>query len=163
MTGNSNQISQSDAKRFLTFLLDKEEYAIPLPTVKEVVAFPEITRVSHTPSHMLGLMNFRGQIFSVFDLRVKFGLNAKYDSEISVIICVFEKLFFGVVVDSVNSVLSFLDADIDSAANVDLGQSTEYVVGVGKNQGPLIFVLDIVKALNLEETLKKFVNENVSA
>jgi purine-binding chemotaxis protein CheW len=85
--------------RYLSFSLGTEEYAIPLLAVKEVIAMPEFTSVPYTPSHFLGIMNLRGQVISVMDLRKKLGIKPGSTAETAVIICDLSPLCIGVVVD----------------------------------------------------------------
>lgn len=105
-------MSQDEVNRYLNFSLGEEEFAIPLLSVKEVIAVPETTPIPHTPPHFLGIMNLRGQVISVIDLRKKFSINTKNTEETSVIILDLKNHFLGVVVDSVTSVLAIKNSDI---------------------------------------------------
>src|SRR5258708_2612365 len=101
--------------RYLSFSLGKEEYAIPLLKVKEVIAVPDTTPVPFTPAHFLGMMNLRGQVISVVDLRLKLGMK-KVDrtEETAVIIIDLDPIFLGIVVDSVNKVLNLTEGEISN-------------------------------------------------
>ena len=92
--------------RFLSFSLGAEEFAIPLLAVREVIAVPDLTPVPFTPAHVLGIMNLRGQVISVLDLRKKLEINPRENAEIAVIICDLGSLSLGILVDAVNSVLA---------------------------------------------------------
>src|SRR4051812_41249332 len=102
----------NDQNRFLSFSLGNEEYGVPLLAVKEVIAMPEITPIPYTPSYFLGIMNLRGQVISVMDLRQKLGVKPSQSSETAVIICDLNSLSIGVVVDSINSVLNPVEAEL---------------------------------------------------
>ena len=134
-------------ERFLVF----QDFCVPLTSVREVVALPQTTRVPYTPSHFLGIMNLRGQIVSVFDLRLKLGQQAEKHAETSVIICDYEDLVFGVVVDFVKSVLSIDSSQIQEPPMVESKISTEYLTGVVEREGRLILLLSLGKALSLED------------
>ena len=77
MSDQSNNASALAGQRYLSFSLGSEDYAIPLLSVKEVIAVPEITPIPFTPSHFLGIMNLRGQVISIIDLRSKLGIKTK--------------------------------------------------------------------------------------
>lgn len=137
--------------RYLSFSLGSEEYAIPLLSVKEVIAVPEITPVPFTPSHFLGIMNLRGQVISVIDLRSKMGIKPGSSTETSVIICDISPLVLGVVVDSINSVLSPKENEVSPKPEIQSTRSTDYITNVYRKDKKLILFLDIAKALNAED------------
>lgn len=143
--------NSGDTERFLSFSLGPEEYAIPLLGVREVIAIPEITPVPHTPPHFLGMMNLRGQVISIIDLRLKFNIKAETSGETAVIICDLGGCSLGVVINSVNSVLALTDADIAPKPQIQSQKSTDYITGVAKREGRLVLLLDIHKALSLQE------------
>ena len=88
MSMDTNHKSGMNKERFLCFSLGVEEYAIPLLEVREVIAMPEYTPVPYTPPYFLGIMNLRGQVISVMDLRQKLGVTARGDAETTVIIAI---------------------------------------------------------------------------
>lgn len=139
-------------KRFLAFSLGPEEFAVPLLCVREVIAAPECTPVPYTPSYFLGVMNLRGQVVSILDLRLKFGMkNVKTAEETAVVILDLNDTFLGVVVDSVNTVMNLLESDIHPAPKLDGNHTVEYVLGVARAQEKLTLLLDIAKTLNVED------------
>lgn len=137
--------------RYLCFSLGSEEFAIPLLCVKEVIAVPDVTPVPFTPSHFLGIMNLRGQVISVMDLRQKFGIKANQTNETAVIICDLNTLCIGVVVDSINSVLAPAPGDISEKPDIQSDRSTEYILGVYRKEKRLVLFLDISKSLSVED------------
>lgn len=138
-------------KRYLSFSLGAEEYAIPLLVVKEVIAVPEITHVPFTPAHFLGIMNLRGQIISVVDLRLKFGIKPESSDETAVIICDLAPLALGIVVDSINAVVAPLASEVAAKPDVQSSRGTEYITGVFHKDRKLVLLLDIGKALGVED------------
>lgn len=141
---------QLGAERFLCFSLAQEEYAIPLLGVREVIALPEITPVPQTPSYFLGIMNLRGQIISVIDLRMKFGLSADRTEQSCVIICDFPSVALGVVVSSVNNVLSLLPAQIGGKPEFSGVAGSSFVKGVVQRDDRLVLLVDLASALGIE-------------
>jgi purine-binding chemotaxis protein CheW len=145
--------SLSDIKRFLAFSCGQEHFAIPLLAVKEVIALPEFTPIPHTPPHFLGIMNLRGQIISVMDLRLKFNMKSSNTVETAVIICDLYPICVGVVVDSVNSVLSLSSKEILPKPEIESTKKTDYIIGVSKNDKRLVVLIDIAKVLNVEDLM----------
>ncbi len=137
--------------RYLVFMLGEEHYGVPLLSVKEVIALPEFTPVPYTPSHFLGVMNLRGQVISVIDLRNKFGIKAQNSSETVVIICDLAPVVVGVVVNSVDYVVSLHEKDIQPRPQIESKKSTEYLSGVARKDQHLILLLDLAKALDVED------------
>ena len=143
--------NRSQSQRYLNFSLGGEEYAISLHQVKEVIAVPDITQVPYTPPHFLGIMNLRGQVISVLDLRLKFGIKADSTAETAVIICDIADHSLGMVVSSVNSVLALDEGEISPKPEIHSQKNTDYITGVAKKDKKLVLLLDISKALSVEE------------
>lgn len=140
--------------RYLRFLLGGEHYAMPLLSVREVIAMPEVTPIPHTPPHFLGIMNLRGQVISVLDLRMKLGMKIprEKDTETAVIICDLGGVAMGVVVSSIDSVLSIGADGIQKKPQIAGSGDTEYISGVSKQGDHLVLLIDIARALNVQET-----------
>ncbi|OFZ14005.1 MAG: hypothetical protein A2Z20_10285 [Bdellovibrionales bacterium RBG_16_40_8] len=139
--------------RFICFRLEKEHYASPLLEVKEVLGVPEITPVPQAPSYFLGIINLRGQVISVIDLRMKFGLKPNKTTETCVIIFEYPGFCVGAVVDEVESVFSVKDGELKPPPlNYD-GKKKEYLVGVINRGEKLVLALDISRALDLKDTV----------
>jgi purine-binding chemotaxis protein CheW len=139
--------SELAEERYLSFSLGTEEYAIPLLSVREVIAMPEITKVPQTPPHFLGVMNLRGQVISVVDLRTKLAIKANPTAETAIIICDIKPNSIGVVVDSINSVLNPGADEVSGRPEIQSQRNTEYILGVFRNQDKLVLLLDIAKTL----------------
>jgi purine-binding chemotaxis protein CheW len=151
VSSTNSQASAHDAGRYLVFTLEKDWFALPLLSVREVVALPETTRVPYTPPHFLGIMNLRGQIISVFDLHAKFGIKSEQGSETAVIICNVSGLCFGVVVSSVDSVIAVNDTEIKDRPNIYGSIKGDYVKRVTMRDEKLILLIDILKSLDISE------------
>ncbi len=139
----------SKAERYLCFNLGPEAYAMPLLSVKEVIAPPEITPVPQTPNYFLGIMNLRGQVISVIDLRVKLSIKASQASETAIIICDMKPNSMGVVVDSINSVLNPKPEDVSDKPQIQSAKTTEYILGVFRHEEKLVLMIDIAKTLSM--------------
>lgn len=137
------------AERYLCFTLGQEEFAIPLLSVREVIAIPEITPVPQTPPHFLGIMNLRGQVISVMDMRAKLGIKASGTAETSVVICDISPNPVGVVVDSINAVVKPLPSEMSEKPEVQSSRNTEYIEGVFRQKNKLVLILNISKTLNV--------------
>ncbi|MEO5969687.1 MAG: chemotaxis protein CheW [Bdellovibrionia bacterium] len=129
--------------RYLCFSVGTEEYAVSISKVREVIALPEVTPMPHTPSYFLGIMNLRGQVISVVDLRRKLNIKPLNGPEISVIICDLESLCVGFVVDSINSVLAPLPEEISEKSELSTGGSVAYISGIYKKDKRIALILDI--------------------
>ena len=137
--------------KYICFGLGQEEFGIPLLSVKEVLAIPDITPVPQTPAHFLGIINLRGNVISVMDLRAKFGIKSTTADETTVIILDFGDYQLGVVVDRVDSVLSVNPEQISNKPHIESSKSTDYISGVYRQDQKLILILDIAKALSVED------------
>jgi purine-binding chemotaxis protein CheW len=141
----------NETSRYLCFHLGKEEFAIPLLTVREVLGMPEVTAVPQTPPHFLGIMNLRGKVISVMDLRTKLGIKPTASDETAVIILDLGTCSFGIVIDRVNSVQEITQNEAVEKPSLENSKANEYISGVFKKQDHLILILDISKALSIED------------
>ncbi len=138
--------------RFIEFSLGQEDYAIPLLMVREVISIPETTPIPKAPKHFIGLMNLRGQVISIVDLRNK--LNIKPNEEPvdnAVIIVDFQGMNIGIVVDSINKVLAFSRAEIQEMPELQSQVRSDYILGVYKKDDGLTVLLDIAKCLDVKD------------
>jgi purine-binding chemotaxis protein CheW len=139
-------------QRYLQFDLGLESYAIQLLRVKEVIPVPETTPLPNSPDHYIGIMNLRGQIISVIDLRKKLRIKPKKEGlEEAVIIVEFEGVGIGVVVDSINRVLNFSDNAIAEVPEIQAQVNAKYIQGVFQGEEKLTILLDLRKILNIDE------------
>ena len=158
---NINTFSEQDGEKHICFSLGKEYYAIPLISVKEVIGIPVITPVPYTPSYFLGIMNLRGQVISVIDLRKKINITADISQETSIIICDFDGVTLGIVVDSINFVLNPNAEDLSATPMIQSAVNVEYIKCIYRKDNTFILFLNIMKLLNVEDLLAvKKVKEN---
>lgn len=147
-------------ERYLCFSLGKEEFAIPLLTVKEVIGMPDLTPIPQMPPHFLGMMNLRGNVITILDLRNKMSIKPNPSEEQAVVILEVGDLHLGCVVDCVNSVISLSADQILPKPHMENTKSSQSVLGVIRKQESLILLLDVAKALSLDE--KSFIKQSIN-
>ena len=155
--GRLDEDSAEDLRggKYLTFLLGAEEYAIRVLQVREIIGIQDITGVPQTPDFVKGVINLRGKVIPVVDLRLKFGLEEMEYTQRTCIIVVQVKargisLLMGIVVDEVSEVLNLAAADIEDTP--DFGGNTtpagSYLLGMAKVKGKVKILLDIDRLLS---------------
>ena len=157
-TGAADQAGKIVANRegkYLTFNLAEEEYGIGILKVREIIGVMAITTVPRTPDYMKGVINLRGKVIPVVDLRLKFGLEAKGYTERTCIIVVEitgnnQKILIGTLVDSVSEVLNIKASEIEDTPNFGGHLDTAYILGMAKTGGRVKVLLDIDRVLNSE-------------
>lgn len=139
-------------QRYLQFDLGDESYAIHLLSVKEVIPRPETTPIPNSPSFYVGIMNLRGQIISIIDLRKKLNISPKKeDIEEAVVIIEIEGVGIGVVVDSINRVLNISSDSVSEVPEVNSQVNAKYIEGVYQGENNLTILLDLASVLNIKE------------
>jgi len=131
--------------KYLTFYLDREEYGIEILTVREIIGLIPVTTVPQAPYHVRGVVNLRGQVIPVVDLRLKFSMDSVEDTEQTCIIVVQTGgVMLGIVVDKVSEVLDISGSDIVDAPTLGAEIDTDYILGIGKSaEGRVTMLLDI--------------------
>lgn len=142
--------------KYLTFSLTGEEYGIGILKVREIIGMLAITPVPQTPSFVKGVINLRGQVIPVVDLRLKFGLEELAYTERTSIIVVEVKgqsgnIPMGIVVDSVSEVVNIKDRDIEDTPTFGTSVDTDYILGMAKTEGGVKILLDIDRVLSARE------------
>ncbi len=144
--------SIKDSERFLEFSLGAERFGIPLLQVRELISVPDTTPIPYSPKYFKGIMNLRGQVISVIDLRLKLGVKATEDqSECAVVIVEFEGFRLGLIVDSINKVLQIEEGEIAEVPEVKATGGKDYINGVFKNGDDLIVLLELPSLLSVRE------------
>lgn len=138
--------------KYLTFSLAGEEYGIEILKVHEIIGIMPVTRVPRTPETIRGVINLRGKVIPIVDLRRKFGMPSGEDTERTCIIVVqAHGVQTGVVVDSVSEVLDIPGADVEDPPEFGAGVHTEYLLGLAKSNGRVKLLLAIDRVLSGEE------------
>jgi purine-binding chemotaxis protein CheW len=143
--------------KYLTFSLAGEEYGIGILKIKEIIGLMPITTIPRTPHYVKGVINLRGKVIPVADLRLKFEMEAMEYTERTCIIVVEiqggagENVFMGIVVDSVSEVLNIRSGEIEDTPGFGATMDTAYILGMAKMQGGVKILLDIDKVLGGSE------------
>ena len=160
LTEKMDQAVKAMAERegkYLTFVLASEEYGIGILKVKEIIGMMPITSVPRTPVFVKGVINLRGKVIPVVDLRLKFGMEEiDYTERTCIIVVEIEgesgNLVIGIVVDAVSEVLNIKGEDIEDTPRFGSSTNTEYILGMAKMEGGVKILLDIDKVLTAKES-----------
>lgn len=147
------------AGKYLTFTLQQESYGIGVLQVREIIRLTDITAVPQMPKHIRGVINLRGKIIPVLDLRMRFGFPDTGRTDQTCIVVVQVKLPdgkstpMGLVVDGVEEVLNIADADIEETPDFGAQLDTDYILGMAKIKGVVKALLDIDKVIASEPAI----------
>ena len=147
-----DNLGTSGCNEFLTFTLGSEEYGIDILKVQEIRGYDTVTRIANSPAFIKGVINLRGIIVPIVDLRIKFNLGEPtYDPFTVVIILNIGKRVIGIVVDGVSDVIQMGAADLHQAPEFGSILDTRYIVGLGTVEDRMIIVVDIEKLMTSAE------------
>lgn len=144
--------AQSQTNRqFLAFHLSDEEYALDITQINEIIKVREFTVVPRVPDYILGIISLRGVVVPVFDLRQRLSLG-KSELMLSsrIVVCLFGDITIGLLVDSINQVVTFADEEVEPPPGVLSGLDREMVTGIGRYQGRMIILLNLHRVLDVE-------------
>jgi purine-binding chemotaxis protein CheW len=152
----STSLAERIAGKYLTFDLADEEYGVEILRVREIIGMMEITPVPKTPDFVLGVINLRGKVIPVVDLRLKFGLPYKEPDDRTCVIVVEvasegTTLQMGIVVDRVNEVADVKAADVEPTPSFGVSLDTAFILGMAKVGDKVKILLDIDKVLTASE------------
>jgi purine-binding chemotaxis protein CheW len=144
------------AGKYLVFHLGREEFGIQVLKVREIMGIQDITAVPQTPSHVKGVINLRGKVIPVVDLRLKFGLpEAEYTQRTCIIVVQVKtgeiSMLMGIIVDGVAEVLNLVAGDIEDTPDFGRGVTTPYLLGMAKIKGKVKILLEIDQVLSTQE------------
>ncbi|MGE5401525.1 MAG: chemotaxis protein CheW [Ignavibacteriales bacterium] len=146
----------TEARQYLTFKLKEEVFGIDVAQVREILDYIKITKVPQTPDFMCGVINLRGSVVPVIDMRLKFGME-KTEKTVNTCIVVMEvrldgeTIILGALVDSVQEVFELESQDIEPAPRIGTRLNTEFIKGMGKRDDKFIIILNIDKIFSFEE------------
>ena len=154
-SANSEVTSQENREgKYLTFVLAGEEYGLEILKVREINGIMDITAVPHVPPCIKGVINLRGKVIPVIDLRLKFGLEElSYTAETCIIVVDVKGTLMGIVVDQVSEVLDVAGEDIEDPPSFGTMVNTDFILGMGKTQDTVKILLAIDKVLGDEELM----------
>ena len=142
--------------KYLTFSLDNEEYGISIIKIKEIIGMMPITSVPQTPDFVKGVINLRGKVIPVADLRLRFGMKSmEYTERTCIIVVEIEgptgMVMIGTVVDAVSEVLNIKAEEMEETPTFGTKLNTDYILGMAKIEGGVKILLDIDQVLSNEE------------
>lgn len=150
---SNRSIANAAENRYLCFNLAGDYYAIPLLQVKEVIGIPEFTPIPYVASHFCGIMNLRGQVISVIDLRKKLNVPANKGDENSVLVCLLDNIVMGALVDSVDFVINLDKKNIMLKTNIQTTIRMDFIEGFYEHNNHLIIILNLAKTLSIEDLI----------
>lgn len=147
---------ETRAGKYLTFKISTEEYGVEILKVQEIIGIMTVTKIPKTPEFIRGVINLRGKVIPVVDLRLKFGLEAIDDSETTCVIVVQirkadQTLTTGIIVDEVYEVVDINNEQIEDAPSFGASVETDFILGMGKVAEKVISLLDIDKVFSENE------------
>lgn len=138
--------------RYLTFRILNEEYGIEIMYVNEIIGMYKITPVPEMPSYVKGVINLRGKVIPVIDVRLRFGMNQKeYDERTCIIVVNMEYLEVGLIVDTVNEVVQIPEEDIEKPSRLSQSRKSLFIKGLGKIGENVKILLDVNKLLHSDD------------
>jgi purine-binding chemotaxis protein CheW len=150
----NQQGSKAKPGRYLTFVLEKQQYAVPIMAVREINQLIEITPVPRTPAFILGVINLRGKIIPVADLRAKFGMTKSvFDRQTCIVVIETDAGHVGMVVDKVDDVVELQSTHIEPPPQLGSKTEMEFLMGIAKFQERVLILIDIHSALSSHEIM----------
>jgi purine-binding chemotaxis protein CheW len=151
----SNRVALEGGK-YLTFLMANEKYGLEILKVREIIGMMAITVVPMIPAYVRGVINLRGKVIPVIDLRLKFGVKAKEDGQRTCIIVVnlartLQELTMGIIVDEVADVINIGQSQMEPPPSFGANIRTDFILGMGKIDHKVMTLLDIDRVLSGEE------------
>lgn len=147
-----NDSNKGEFLRWVTFQLDREIYGVNVMQVREVLRYSDIAPVPGAPAYVLGIINLRGNVVTVIDTRMRFGLpTAEVTENTRIMIIESDKQVIGILVDSVAEVVDLNTADIDDTPNVGTEESAKFICGVCNRNNELLILIDLNKLLSEDE------------
>lgn len=149
----SNQKRQDDELlQLVTFSIGEEEFGVNILKVQEIIRTMDITKVPRAPEFVEGVINLRGKVIPIIDLRSRFGLSSKpEDKDTRIIVIEINNIIVGFVVDAVSEVLRIPAGTVEPPPPVVAGVDSDYISGVGKLKERLLIMLDLDRLLSTED------------
>lgn len=162
LKGDNQHIGRTtDGSQFLTFNLGNELYGVDILRVQEIKGYTAVTKIPNTPSHIKGVLNLRGTIVPIIELRTKFSLpTIEYTAFTVIIVVVVRDKVMGLVVDSVSDVLNIDTKDIQPPPQFGANVDVSFVSGIGKSGDKLVAILDMDRLLADGQILEGSVAES---
>ena len=146
----------TEDRQYLTFTLEDEVFAMDIDRVREVLEFTSVTRVPRVPEYMRGVINLRGSVVPVVDLRLKFGMS-KTEKKVNTCIIITEvsvegeSVVLGALADSVREVMDMEAKSIEAAPKIGTKLNTEFIKGMGRRDSEFVMILDMDRVFSVDE------------
>lgn len=149
-----NNVAVADAgEEYVTFTLNDELYAFDALNVQEIIELTTVTKVPHLPSYLKGVINLRGSIIPVVDLKQKFGMaSGEYKKHTCIIVTEYSRGVMGLIVDMVADIINLSTQDISSSPDFGTRVRTDFIAGMGRVAENLVLVLDVDRVLSEDDT-----------
>lgn len=151
---NNVLLEEEDTQKgkFLTFCMGKEDYGIEISCVKEIIGIQDITEVPELPDYIKGIINLRGKIIPVMDVRLRFNKEPKEQNDRTCIIVIdIGEVSIGLIVDTVAEVISISQDDLIAPPQITNGKQNKYIKAIGNVRGDVKLILDCVRLLNEDQ------------
>jgi len=159
---DENKVLDEDSQygKYLTFTLGEEKFGIEIKNVTEIIGIQTITQVPELPVYMKGIINLRGKIIPVIDVRLKFKKESvEYDERTCIIVVNIKELPVGLIVDNVDEVLTIADEDIAPPPNNRTGFENRYIKGIGRSGSQIQLLLDCDRLLKEDELAEVLIKD----
>jgi len=147
-------------RQLVVFGLGEEEFGVDIIQVQEIVRLQEVTKIPNAPEFVEGIVNLRGKVIPLIDLRKRFGFSkVDHDDDSRIIVTMVNESLIGIIVDNVTEVIRLQEEQIEPPPGIVAGIGREYLQGVGKVENRLVVLLELDRILNLEEKEKLAASE----
>lgn len=160
------EVIKSEEQKYLMFFLNDENYGIPILQVNEIIGVMDITPIPKTPNFMKGIINLRGKIIPVMDLRLKFSMDEREYDQLTCIIIVEthiggRKNFVGILVDKVAEVVNVYNKDVELPPQYGQEEDMGFLTGIGKVKDKVVMLLDIDAIIHCQEMINLIKNNSI--
>lgn len=160
MSDNNNMLEELEDDlngKYLTFFIGEKSYGVELMHVLEIISIQSVTTVPSTPVYVKGIINLRGRIVPVIDVRLKFGMEERaYDERTCIVVLNIDEMYVGLIVDQVSEVISFDGEALAALPEVGNANSSQYVKSIAKAKDCLVLNLDCTKFLQDDLVAARF-------
>ncbi len=160
----NEQVHNEEIRQLVSFVIGEEEFGVDIMIVQEIIRFIEVTHVPNSPEYVEGVINLRGKIIPVIDLRKRFGhVGIDRNSNTRIIVVELSDKVVGFLVDRVKEVIRISSTIIENTPNLVTNVKTRYITGVAKLEDRLLILLDLESVLSDNEAAELFAEEAVAA
>jgi purine-binding chemotaxis protein CheW len=150
---NAEELLDSEVRQLVSFMLDEVEYGVDILCVHEILRFPDMTRLPNTPDFIKGVINLRGNVIPVVDVRIRFGFPVGEVTDLTRIIVIeTNDKQVGLLVDNVHQVVRIPVTSIDPPSDLITGMSEDFISGIGRLKDRLIVILNMTNIIFLEDS-----------